>query len=32
MFSEDFDEIVDVVEDELLQCGLEDPDVCESCQ
>lgn len=32
MFSEDFDEINFDVDDEVLECGLENPDVCESCQ
>ena len=32
MFSEDFDEIIDDDNDEVLQCGLENPDYCESCQ
>ncbi len=32
VFSEDFDEIIDDDNDEVLQCGLENPDICESCQ
>ena len=29
---EDFDELWDVDDDEVLECGLENPDYCESCQ
>ena len=29
---EDFDGLWDVDDDEVLECGLENPDVCESCQ
>jgi hypothetical protein len=32
VFSEDFDEIDYDVDDEVLECGLENPDICESCQ
>ena len=32
VFSEDFDEKIDDDNDEVLQCGLENPDICESCQ
>ncbi len=32
MFSEDFDEVWDVDDDEVLECGLENPEYCESCQ
>ena len=32
MFFEDFDEVFDVDDDEVLECGLENPDICESCQ
>ena len=32
MFSEDFDEVWDVEDDEVLECGLENPEYCESCQ
>ena len=32
VFSEDFDEIIDDDNDEVLECGLENPDYCESCQ
>ena len=30
--SENFDEVDYDVDDEVLECGLENPDVCESCQ
>ena len=33
VFSEDFDwNMFDEDDDEVLECGLENPDVCESCQ
>ena len=33
MFSEDFDDAdFGVDDDEVLECGLENPDYCESCQ
>ena len=32
VFCEDFDEVWDVDDDEVLECGLENPDYCESCQ
>ena len=33
MFSEDFDDAdFGVDDDEVLECGLENPDICESCQ
>ena len=32
MFFEDFDEVFDLDDDEVLECGLENPDICESCQ
>ncbi len=32
MFSEDFDEVFDDADDEVLECGLENPEYCESCQ
>jgi len=32
MFFEDFDELFDDVDDEVLECGLENPEYCESCQ
>ena len=32
VFFEDFDEVDFDVDDEVLECGLENPDVCESCQ
>ena len=32
VFSEYFDEVDYDVDDEVLECGLENPDICESCQ
>jgi hypothetical protein len=32
VFSEDFDKVDYDVDDEVLECGLENPDICESCQ
>jgi len=32
VFFEDFDEVWDVEDDELLECGLDNPDNCDSCQ
>ena len=32
VFSEDFDEMFDDDDDEVLECGLENPEYCESCQ
>jgi hypothetical protein len=32
MGPEDFDGMWDFDEEEVLECGLENPDVCESCQ
>ena len=32
MFFEDFDELFDDADDEVLECGLENPEYCESCQ
>jgi len=32
MFFEDFDELFDDDDDEVLECGLENPEYCESCQ
>ena len=32
VFSEDFDDVNYDVDDEVLECGLENPDICESCQ
>ena len=32
MFFEDFAEGWDVEDDEVLECGLENPEYCESCQ
>jgi len=32
VFSEDFDEMFDDDDDEVLECGLENPDYCDSCQ
>tara|TARA_R100000322_G_scaffold152629_1_gene110668 strand:- start:266 stop:388 length:123 start_codon:yes stop_codon:yes gene_type:complete len=32
VFSENFDEVDYDVDDEVLECGLENPDICESCQ
>ena len=32
MFFEDFDKVFDVDDDEVLECGLENPEYCESCQ
>ena len=29
---DDFDFVMDVDDDEILACGIENPDVCESCQ
>ena len=32
MFFEDFDEVFDLDGDEVLECGIENPEVCESCE
>ena len=32
MFFEDFDEVWDVEDDEVLEGGLENPEYCERCQ
>ena len=32
MFFEDFDELFDDDDDEVLECGLENPEYCDSCQ
>ena len=32
MFFEDFDEMFDDDDDEVLECGLENPEYCASCQ
>ena len=32
MDPEDFDGLWDFDDDEVLECGLENPDYCESCQ
>ena len=32
MFFEDFDEVFDLDDDEVLECGIENPEICESCE